>query len=149
MATQYPVTREEMGTISGVGEFKLEEYGEVFIDEIIGYILKSDTKSSGIRGKTQFETLKLILEGKSATEIASLRGIHESTVYGHLATLLERGLIKDIAPYLTIQETDQIKKAIEVVGATEPLTPLFNHMEGKVHFGKIRLYLSFSKSGGK
>ncbi len=149
MAAQYPVTREEMGAISGVGEFKLEEFGEVFIEEIIGHILKSDIKSSGIRGKTQFETLKLIRDGKSTSEIASLRGIHESTVYGHLATLLEQGLIKDVSPYLSDLEMDQVKKAIEAVGATEPLTPLFNYMDGKIHFGKIRLYLSFSKSGGK
>jgi len=149
MADQHPVTREEMGAISGVGEFKLAEYGDVFTEEIIGYIMNSDIKSSGIRGKTQFETLKLIREGKSTSEIASLRGIHESTIYGHLAVLLERGLIKDISSYLSDQEIELMKKAVEAVGATEQLTPLFNYMEGKVDFGKIRLYLSFSKTTGK
>jgi len=148
MAAQHPVTLEEMGAISGVGEFKLAEYGDVFIREIIGYIMNSDIKSSGIKGKTQLETLKLIREGKSTSEIASLRGISESTIYGHLAALLERGLIMDISPYLSDQEIATIKTAVEAVGPTDQLTPIFNHMEGKVDFGKIRLFLSSIKAKG-
>jgi superfamily II DNA helicase RecQ len=34
MAQSRPGDREHFATISGVGEFKLEKYGPVFIDEI-------------------------------------------------------------------------------------------------------------------
>jgi ATP-dependent DNA helicase RecQ len=38
MARDYPETNDAMSHISGVGERKLEEFGEVFLDEIAAFL---------------------------------------------------------------------------------------------------------------
>ena len=37
MATCFPRSRSDFRTINGVGEHKLEKYGELFLNEIINY----------------------------------------------------------------------------------------------------------------
>jgi ATP-dependent DNA helicase RecQ len=45
MATYFPRSRSDFRTISGVGESKLENYGELFLDEIINYCEKREHAS--------------------------------------------------------------------------------------------------------
>ncbi len=45
MATSYPTSKEEMLKISGVGEFKYNNYGELFINAIKDYLEKNNLKT--------------------------------------------------------------------------------------------------------
>lgn len=45
MCTTYPTTKEEMLKISGVGEFKYNNYGELFINAIKDYLEKNPLKT--------------------------------------------------------------------------------------------------------
>jgi len=145
MAAEHPINPQEMSMISGVGEFKLAEYGDVFITEIQKYLADSDIINSSIRGKTYQQTFRLIQEGKSIIEIAKAREIHENTVYSHLAYLVEKKLITDIARYITDIEIGLVKNAVEVIGFENSLKPLYDQLEEKVPYGKIRLVLSYLK----
>ena len=145
MAADHPISLEEMSMISGVGEYKLATYGEAFINEIQHYLTHSEIKSSVIRGKTYIETLQLIKEGNSIPEIAIKRKIHETTVYSHIAYLVEKKLIHDIKNYISDEEIRLITAAIKTIGSSEALKPIFDHLGQKISFGKIRLALSFAK----
>jgi ATP-dependent DNA helicase RecQ len=146
MAGDHPINLTEMSLISGVGEFKLAEYGEVFIKEIQGFMANSTFGNSVGKGKTYLETLQLLQEGKTISEIAASRKIHETTVYSHLAYLFEKQLLERIDGYLTKEEMMLIEKAVKAIGPTDGLKPLFDFLEEKISYGKIRLYLSYKKT---
>ncbi len=148
MAADHPINSQEMSLISGVGDFKLEEYGEVFIVEIQKYLANSEVNNSSIRGKTYLQTLKLIKESKTIPEIAKARNIHENTVYSHLAYLVEKNLIKDINSFLSNEEIVLIQAAIKTIGNDEALKPIFDHLEEKIGYGKIKLVVSYGKVNG-
>jgi ATP-dependent DNA helicase RecQ len=143
MAAEQPVTLHEMSLISGVGEYKLAEYGEVFINEIVSYMANSGFSSSVVKGKTYIETFQLLKSGKTPAEIAAIRNIQESTIYSHLAYLYERDMISDISPYLSKDEMTKIEAAIKEIGLGDTLKPLFEYLGEKIHYGKIRLYLNY------
>ncbi|MBA1343326.1 MAG: hypothetical protein C5S52_06980 [ANME-2 cluster archaeon] len=44
MATYFPRSRSDFRTIIGVGESKLEKYGELFLEEIAGYCKEHNIK---------------------------------------------------------------------------------------------------------
>jgi ATP-dependent DNA helicase RecQ len=142
MAAEHPVTQNELSLISGVGEYKLAEYGEVFINEILSFMANSGFSSSVVKGKTYIETFQLIKSGKTPAEIATIRNIQESTIYSHLAYLYEKEMITDISPYVSSDEIAKIDAAIKEIGIGDTLKPLFEYLEEKIHYGKIRLYLS-------
>jgi ATP-dependent DNA helicase RecQ len=142
MAAEHPVTQNEISLISGVGEYKLAEYGEVFINEILRFMANSGFSSSVVKGKTYIETFQLLKSGKTPAEIAVIRNIQESTIYSHLAHLYERDMISDISPYVSSEEIAKIEAAIREIGLGDTLKPLFEYLGEKIHYGKIRLYLS-------
>jgi ATP-dependent DNA helicase RecQ len=107
MATYFPDTPEKMAGISGVGEAKLEKYGDNFMTIIEMYkfthpeeaqqrsILQVPVTISKSRkkraGNTVQETLKLARRGLSIESIARMRGLSDETVSRHIEKLLEDG----------------------------------------------------------
>ena len=46
MANKYPITQEEMLSISGIGEYKFKEYGETFLSTIRKYVIENNINKS-------------------------------------------------------------------------------------------------------
>nr|QNO46171.1 ATP-dependent RNA helicase DbpA [Methanosarcinales archaeon ANME-2c ERB4] len=65
MATHFPRSRSDFQKIAGVGEIKLEKYGELFLEEIIGYCnckehgIKPEHISTYSHPKTKKESIRL------------------------------------------------------------------------------------------
>lgn len=118
MSNICPATLEEMLTVPGVGEFKLEKYGLSFLEIINQYrkthpdlkvqpvvIKPSDTESSksrrhtteiirdssGNRVPSEDITFAFFQIGKSVEDIAEMRGISVTTVESHLLSKLMAG----------------------------------------------------------
>lgn len=143
MAQQRPINTIEMAEISGVGQFKLDQYGETFIKEIQKAMVESDFSGGVIKGKTYLQTFKYLQAGKSVPEIAKMRKIHETTVYSHIGRLVEKKLIIDISPYITTDELTQVQKAVQETRERKSLNPLHTFLKGKISYGKIRIALSY------
>ncbi|MGC2061909.1 MAG: DNA helicase RecQ [Thermodesulfovibrionales bacterium] len=106
----YPSTLSEMRKISGVGDAKLERYGEDFIREILRYL----EENSGIsppdrdegpgpanstkkkKGETVGETYEFFRGGMSLNDIAKLRGLSPSTIAAHIERLIQDGRDLDL-----------------------------------------------------
>ncbi|MBB6097948.1 ATP-dependent DNA helicase RecQ [Deinobacterium chartae] len=109
-----PRSLAEMAAIPGVGQSKLERYGEAFLEVIAPFpparggvpLLRAEDAATSARGpgrteKTEktprrdsaLETLERYQAGESVAEIARERGLSEQTVSGHLAELVRRGLL--------------------------------------------------------
>jgi len=151
MARNYPERERDFARISGVGEKKLREFGEVFLDEIAlhlatnprqifaedSFVIPVAQRSS--LGDTARETLRRFRAGDSPTEIATARGLVAGTIYGHLATAIEAGEKIDLAQLINAEAQAEIAVAFQrtgwgnLVGARELLGE-------KYDYGLLRIY---------
>ncbi len=115
MARDYPETPVDFLSISGVGEKKLAEYGEIFLAEIAIHLGKSPRQifaSSLSRpaprarpagpGDSVRDTLRRFQAGESPESIAAQRGLSVGTIFGHLAEAVAAGETVDLRRFLTL-----------------------------------------------
>jgi len=87
MVERQPETLAQLGNLSGIGERKLEAYGEDFLAVINEHVKETDAPPVN----TADETLQLFRLGMDADTIAGQRGLTPSTVYSHLAKAIQTG----------------------------------------------------------
>jgi ATP-dependent DNA helicase RecQ len=129
MARNYPESENDFARISGVGEKKLREFGEVFLNEIALHLAtnprqifaeESFTAPPPIRktslNDTARETLRRFRAGESVEQIAAKRQFAVSTIYGHLATAIEAGENIDVNELLDAEAREQIAAAFKKFG---------------------------------
>ena len=85
MAEQQPQTLDEFSQLNGVGQAKLEQYGQPFLAVIKEYQQQSHTNLSS----TVNETYLAWQDQHSAETIAEMRQLTLNTIYGHLAQLIQ------------------------------------------------------------
>jgi ATP-dependent DNA helicase RecQ len=90
MISAMPQNLRQMAAISGIGARKLELYGEQFLEVIRAHAETSAPVSSDDTVGASIELFRL---GYSVERIAAQRGLKATTVYGHLAEGIERGLV--------------------------------------------------------
>ena len=145
MAQVQPQTLAEFGTISGVGARKLEQYGERFLSEIKAYRQEQGLAVSRIAKKadspnfTQLMTLDLYEQGLSIEEIAKQRNLRTSTITSHLAELIEMGKQIDLAGLVFPERQKIIMEAIQEIGETEALKPIYEYLGEQFSYDEIRL----------
>jgi ATP-dependent DNA helicase RecQ len=145
MARNYPENENDFARISGVGEKKLREFGEVFLKEIAAHLLTNPRQifaddsftAPPIRqaslNDTTRETLRRFRAGESVEQIAASRGFAASTIYGHLATAIETGETIDVNELLDAEAQEQIAAAFKkfgfgnISGARESLGNKFDY----------------------
>ncbi len=136
MALYFPDTPEQMSGISGIGEAKLEKYGDTFMTIIEMYkhmhpeeaeeraILQVPVKIKKSRkkknGKTVRDTLAFAMQGLSLEAISGKRGLSEGTISQHIEKLLEEGLGNNL-------DVDQLLETEKRLRVEE----LFNQHGGK------------------
>ena len=143
MAQKKPATLDDLGRIAGVGAFKLDEYGEAFVAAIRAY---SEGNAADLSG-THLTTLERLQQGWDLERIARDRGLQVTTIYGHVAKLIETGQIVDIDQYVDADTRSRIEAAIEQVGM-DRLTPIFEALNGTVSYGEIRLVCAMRSVSG-
>ena len=144
LAAARPLFHFELEEISGIGAVKLEKYGEQII-EVISEAVGEVDYSKAKQGLTYVETKKLLQANHSLEEIANLRDLHIKTIYSHLAYLYEKNENVDIFKYVSEEEVALVKNAVSETGESEKLSPLHEHLDGKVAYEKIRLALAVIK----
>lgn len=138
MAAMRPTENDEMRAISGVGEQKMQKYGQDFIKAVIGYakinniplsafknrqtpevILPADAPAKPKRPKevvppemegltTQERTFKYFVRGLSIEEIAAKRHLNPSTVEGHLIKAYTAGEPINLEDFVTQAEIQAV-----------------------------------------
>jgi ATP-dependent DNA helicase RecQ len=88
MAQIRPQNLNDFSRISGVGSYKLDQYGERFLSEIRDFCQEQELPTP-LPNKTQMITLQHYQRGLSIEEIAQERNLSVSTIIGHLAELIE------------------------------------------------------------
>ena len=153
MARKAPRTREQFARVSGVGEAKLREFAEPFLEVIAGYVArhgKPEFQQSSrqpaaaqpaprVAGNSLQETGRIISAGASLDEAAEARGLNINTIMGHLERLVESGVEVEWAHLLPPPERlAEIESAFEAVG-DDLLRPVFDELDGEYSYEEIRL----------
>lgn len=88
LATHFPQTPSAFLEISGVGNQKLNQFGELFMSAIRQYLSAVKTKNQDATlidlGSTFDETKELLRQQISIVEIAKIRGLSVSTIIRHI-----------------------------------------------------------------
>ena len=143
MLQQQPKNLSDMREISGVGEAKLESYGQQFID-LINTI---DTKPSSDNEKQASwqGSVNLHKHGLSVNEIAVKRSLTANTVYQHLAQAIASGEAQ------TLDVIDLSRDTVDKIGAViidktdikDPrLKPVFDVFDGQYEYGILHCVLA-------
>jgi ATP-dependent DNA helicase RecQ len=154
MARSYPANERDFARISGVGEKKLREFGEIFLGEIAAHlqtnarqIFADDSFSApaapppprGSLGDSARETLRRFRSGLTVDQIARERGVTTGTIYGHLAEGVERGEPADLQKLFTVAELAEVAAAFGRNGFGA-LGPVFESLNGAVDYGRLRIF---------
>lgn len=138
MTSERPVTRQELMAIDGVGENKLQRYGNLFLKTITNFKIREKDK-----GSTHLITWQMLQEGLTPQQIATKRNLNTVTIFSHIASLYEKGKPIDLTKYISEAELRQVTSAIKAIGEQHGLKPIFEHLNGEVSFDKIRLGLAY------
>ncbi|MDQ6958700.1 MAG: DNA helicase RecQ [Mariprofundaceae bacterium] len=137
MSEKRPQTLDDLSTISGIGQHKLEQYGESFLQLLQqhsasppGTITGSSAEGTTSRTQTsrqsandsQMFTWNLYKEGESPAGIAAKQGISEASVMKHLIALVKAGYNVDVRTLMgdTFDEIiSSLEDADEYMGLSE------------------------------
>jgi ATP-dependent DNA helicase RecQ len=134
-----PMSQTELLAVSGVGQHKLETYGDEFIAEVIAFMQSKQKKK---KEDTTLVTYKLYQSGLSVEEIAEQRQLKVQTIYSHIAKLYSQGKRINIYDFVSQLEVDAVKKAYKELKQTSALKPYFEYFNETLDYFKIRLALS-------
>ena len=123
---------------------KLKKYGEEILeivqgDKRIKKILKSEA------GNTYEKTKRLVDRGFSADQIAEERQISKDTVISHLIYLHENGELVDFSTYISDEELRLVNESYSKLENPEGLKSIFEYLEEKVSYIKIKIALALRK----
>jgi ATP-dependent DNA helicase RecQ len=138
MVEQRPQTLERLSRISGVGEHKLEAYGEDFLEVILADGDREGGDEDADVSDTEQETLALFRLGLDVPTVAARRGLKETTVYSHLTAAIARGevALREVVP-LREEEVDRIRAAFREHGR-QALKPVFEALEKRYSYEVLR-----------
>jgi ATP-dependent DNA helicase RecQ len=135
MLEKKPLTHAHFIALSGVGQRKLDLYGDKFIAVIKNWSAAAQDSD------TVAKTLDLFRLGYKVQQIAEQRSLTVDTVYSHLSRALELGL----AELTEVVELSQAQiQSIEDVIMNLPeeqknaLKPVFDFFDGQYSYGVIR-----------
>ena len=146
MERERPMCEDDFKTISGVGQRKLEVYGEEFMKEIVAFM--GDKIKKPKKADTYKVTLEMYQQGLNIDEIAEQRDLSPTTIFSHLAKLYTEGEAINVHQFVSTDEVTLVRKAKEALNSPETLKPYFEFFEEKMEYFKIRLALSVIEKEG-
>ncbi|MGR9052276.1 MAG: DNA helicase RecQ [Gammaproteobacteria bacterium] len=138
-----PHDHRQFRRISGVGERKLDLYGDEFLAVIAEFpaTLDNSKATASPLSATVEDTLSLFRIGYDPERIATQRGITVDTVYSHMAQALEQGAVElnDIVD-LPASEINDIQDSILNLPEVQKmaLKPVFDLYRGRYGYGVLR-----------
>ncbi len=131
-----PTNRQQLALISGVGNRKLELYGDQFLT-----VISQFSSHNHAIADTVAESVNLFRLGYNIAQIAQKRAFKEETIYNHLSQALEQGLLKleDVID-LPKQEIKQIEEVLLSLPEEQrnTLKPVYEAFDGQYSYSVLR-----------
>lgn len=142
MAQKRPISDADLLYVSGVGERKLQLYGDAFIEEIRRFVREKSGEGQNVQGSTYLLTWDLYKAGKPLDEIARERGISPVTAVSHLAIMYERGETVDFSAWATPETFDLIQGALPLFQEPYHLKDIYEHFNQRFSYEAIRFAIA-------
>jgi len=160
MASRFPVTLEGMRAIHGVGNAKLEAFGEEFaatIREFAGSRPDAVAAAASCEARTPapapappprraggslLTTWELVQQGLDCAGIAARRGMAETTIMNHLQRLAAAGHAFDLDRYVPPGKRRRIEELLCSL-APDKLAPIVEASRNTVSYDEVRLVRAF------
>ena len=135
MVERQPQGLAQLANISGIGERKLDAYGEAFL----AVIKQHHSEASDTPSNTADETLQLFRVGMDAQAIAIRRGLSLATIYSHLARAIQNTEVS-LQDVTGLDEKDiaMLSNAIEQHDEEGRLKPVFDALNGEYDYNILR-----------
>jgi len=160
LAAYLPHGRDELRRISGLGDTKIEKYGQAFQQAITTYCRVKKLSSRIAQKPSQFrkpprkeptsdtreQTLTLYKQGKSLFEIAHMRDLGLSTIEGHIAHFVLQGKLR-ASEFVDSRKMVRIREVLDNMGHT-PLGPIKEALGKDVSYGDIKIVLAHMEREG-
>ena len=143
LCKQKPFTKEGLYEISGMGEHRVENYGNTFLTEIINFVKEQDNEGKKIKGMTYMITYQYYKEGLTIDEIGKKRNLKEVTIFSHLANAYNNGKDVDVFSLVSKPEMRKIYDVVKKMEDTSTLKPIYEKLNEEISYGKIRLAISY------
>jgi ATP-dependent DNA helicase RecQ len=155
MAKNYPTTATEFRRVPGVGEQKLKDFADAFLDEIKIYLAANPRRtfsSESVRRRpshlsrlndSQRETLRLFRSGQSVNGISRTRGLVRSTIYDHLEAAITSGESLEPDRFFTALQRQEIAAAFRKAPDNK-LADVRALLDGKYDYGELRIFRMLS-----
>ena len=157
LARVRPSSLEGMRDIRGIGEKKLADYGETFLNRILECSQASDlpldnwpastapddraaptSRPSTVARSAKPRSFEMFREGATVEAVAAEIGRARSTVLGYLADFIQEEGIVDPTGWIEPVDFDRIRAAAGEFGV-ERLKPTYDSFEGQVNYDTIRI----------
>ena len=155
LATYLPQTQKDLPRISGFGEVKIEKYGAPLLEVVQQYCeqyglddrmenarpvkRKPRNARSGRTSDTKQASFDLFQEGKTIEEVATIREMVPSTIYGHLLPFLAEGQLS-LEQFMSGDRIRVIREAIKVHGQSS-LKTLKTALDENISYDDIKAVL--------
>ena len=139
LSKEKPTTQNALLAISGVGLKKAETYGDDFLAAIVEFKKTAKPKK---KVNTIDITATLLNQSLSVEQIAEERNLSVTTVYSHIATLLNNNKAMEYKAFISEDDLTKINKAFEEIQEENQLKPYFEYFNGEVEYHKIRIALA-------
>ncbi len=147
MAARRPTQDAEMQQISGVGERKLQLYGDAFMEEIRGFVASNANTLK--EGATLQVTLQLYKQGLSVEQMAAKRELTSRTIYNHLAQLYESGADINLAPFISLTQIKEIIGTLKYLEQPYKLKDIYGRFDGLFSYPQIHFALAHHRKAEK
>lgn len=153
MARIYPANEQELSRVSGIGEKKMCEFGQLFLQEIAAHLQTnprqifaedsfveaalSPPRASRLT-ETVRETLQMFLQGKTVPQIAKARRVKDGTIYGHLEEAFLAGERINVNILIPARAQREIAAAFARHGLFS-LGVVVEALAGKYGYGECRI----------
>lgn len=147
LARRRPTHAQGLRAVHGMGDAKIEQFGERLTREIARYCqehqLSTDVaaESEGPRrplSAAAVESFEYFKRGASVAEVAERMGRAVSTAGGYLDQYLRYEGITDPSPWVDPATAERIEQAIRQVG-TRRLRPIFDQLQEEIPYELIRI----------
>ena len=152
LARQKPTSIEDFQQVRGVGEKKLRDYGDIFVDHIRTHLQsEADPNPSPVRSVSPKSSRKVssasrrawqfFRDGLSLPEVIETTGRASSTVTGYLCDFLDAENRTDPLPWVNAETFERVRAKTKEL-QTDSLKQLFEALDETVSYDEIRISLT-------
>jgi ATP-dependent DNA helicase RecQ len=164
MSAIVPQDEAAFRSISGVGEQKWQQFGELFLSKIEEFLSQNPQfvesgavnqvapkvpkepaapKEKETKIHTTQITYDMFLKGMSLEDIAEQRFLSVFTISSHLIQFYEQGAITDIYQFVTAEEIQTISEALDIFPEPYKLREIFEYYSENFAYDKIRWAIAY------